>query len=381
MSTLSHPLPPDELIDRVLGSVPNEPAEETRTRFLETGLRSRLDLERALTAVGDTFSQHDRILEFGCGCGRIMRWMSELVSSCALVGTDVDARAIAWASEALPFARFDVNQGLPPTHYDDGEFDLVLNHSVFTHLDQNYQDRWLAELQRITSPNGIIVLSVHGEHAFRATEEQLVENARQGSEWREILERDGIFYTSEDSLVGSAFPDFYHTTFHAPWYIFEHWSRWFDVLAFLPRSSLDFQDQVVLRRPDVVADRVPPPIRARPRGAVSAPPPPVPSETLVGHPVEPSQVPSRFGRAGMVARRALFRVARPILYAQHRVDRALEARIASIDARLDQRMPPLISTVLRQQARRIDHLDRELEDFRNAAKETASGRRRHDERS
>ena len=46
------------------------------------------------------------------------------------------------------------------------------------------------------------------------------------------------------------FPDFYHSTFHAPWYIFEHWSRWFTVAAFLPRRSMDYQDFVLLHRPE-----------------------------------------------------------------------------------------------------------------------------------
>jgi SAM-dependent methyltransferase len=244
----SLPLPPDELIDRVVSGFSNEEVEAHRALFLQTGRRSLEDLEAALAAVGDTLSSHESILEFGCGCGRIMRWMEDLGRTRKLAGTDIDARAIEWASENLTFARFDVNEGLPPTRYDDGEFDLIINHSVFTHLDESYQDQWLTELRRITAPEGLIVLSIHGEHAFMTSEEQLEEGARQRREWRMILERDGILFVSDDTYVGSAFPDFYHTAFHAPWYVFEHWSRWFDVLAYLPRSSLDFQDQVVLRR-------------------------------------------------------------------------------------------------------------------------------------
>ena len=181
--------------------------------FLETGHNSLRDLERALTAVGDTLSGHERILEFGCGCGRIMRWMEELGRTRTLVGTDIDARAVEWASENLPFARFDVNDAVPPTRYCDGEFDLVVNHSVFTHLDEHYQDLWLAELQRITAPDGLLVLSTHGEHAFQISEQHLEADSPLRREWRAQLERNGILYIAEDTL--SAVPSRTSTTPHS----------------------------------------------------------------------------------------------------------------------------------------------------------------------
>ena len=277
--TSSLPLPPDELIDRVVTGFSNERADEHRAMFLETGHNSLHDLERALTAVGDTLSGHERILEFGCGCGRIMRWMEELGRTRTLVGTDIDARAVEWASENLPFARFDVNDGVPPTRYRDGEFDLVVNHSVFTHLDEHYQDLWLAELERITAPGGLLVLSIHGEHAYQVSEQHLETDSPLRREWRAKLERDGILYIAEDTYVGSAFPDFYHTTFHAPWYVFEHWSRWFDVLAYLPRSSLEFQDQLcfaaaTIRGTAPRSERDRPMERTRRMGHLRSPPPP-----------------------------------------------------------------------------------------------------------
>ena len=367
----SLPLPPDELIDRVVSGFSNEEAEAHRALFLETGRRSLEDLEAALAAVGDSLSAHRSILEFGCGCGRIMRWMEDLGRARKLAGTDIDARAIEWASENLPFARFDVNEGLPPTRYDDGEFDLIINHSVFTHLDESYQDRWLAELQRITAPAGLVVLSIHGEHAFRVSEEQLEVGSRQRREWRGVLERDGILFVSDDSYVGSAFPDFYHTAFHAPWYVFEHWGRWFDVLAYLPRSSLDFQDQVVLCRRNDLDDQGAA-IRARPAGGEPASVAPFPAPATVGldAPLQMPSQDSRFGSLGLLGRRAIFRAARPVLHAQQQVDRSLAEAISSLDARLEetreQRMPPLVHIALRQQADRIERLEKDIRELRGA---------------
>jgi SAM-dependent methyltransferase len=352
-------------MDRVVSGFTNEQAEEHRALFLETGRRSLADLEGALAAVGDTLESHESILEFGCGCGRIMRWMEELGRKRKLVGTDIDALAIEWASESLPFAQFDVNEGLPPTRYRDGEFDLIINHSVFTHLDERYQDLWLTELQRIASPEGLLVLSIHGEHAFEISESYIEADSRLRREWRPELERQGILFIADDSYVGSAFPDFYHTAFHAPWYVFEHWSRWFDVLAFLPKSSLDFQDQVVLRRRDD-ARAAGVPIRARPGGGALAPVAPARPSIVTGldGPLVMPTDPSRFGRLGHAARRAIFRAARPVLHAQHRVDRSLAEAVASLDDRLDDRMPPLVRVTVTQQAERIERLEGDIRELR-----------------
>jgi SAM-dependent methyltransferase len=368
------PLPPDELIDRVVSGFSNDDAEGARALFLKSGQRSLEDLVQALAAVGHEIGEHQRILEFGCGCGRIMRWMRDFASTSTLIGTDIDERAIAWASDNLPFATFHVNAGLPPTHYRDSEFDLIINHSVFTHLDESYQDSWLAELHRITAPDSLLVLSTHGEHAFAIAEQQLAADSPQKRQWRSILERDGILHTREDAYTGSSFPDFYHTTFHAPRYIFEHWSRWFDVLAVLPRSSLNFQDQIVLRHPAVRAPGTWVPLGTRapaanPKSTADAAlatldPNAIP-EALEG-PLETPDLPSRFGRLGLIARRLLFRVARPLLHAQFHVDSSLSDRLARVEARLDERLSPVVHEALRRQAERIDRLDREVQHSRRA---------------
>jgi hypothetical protein len=54
-------------------------------------------------------------------------------------------------------------------------------------------------------------------------------------------------FIADDHFVGSAHPDSYHTAFHAPGYVLEHWSIWFDVVAYLPLGAVS-QDLVVLRR-------------------------------------------------------------------------------------------------------------------------------------
>ena len=143
--------------------------------FDASGRQSAQELNRSVASVGRELREFDRILDFGCGCGRVTRWLRPLADDSELQGCDIDEFAIAWDQEHLTFAKFSHTPTEPPLPYVSGYFDLVLNHSVFTHLDEYYQDMWLEELCRIVSPGGFLVLSVHGEHAF-----SLAEGALQG---------------------------------------------------------------------------------------------------------------------------------------------------------------------------------------------------------
>lgn len=238
---LDMPWPGEELTARVTGVT-------DRKWFFETGQRSVADTKAVLSLLGRDMSSFETILDFGCGCGRMLLWLEEVGAKADLHGVDIDERAIRWVEENIPYVTAKVNQPLPPLDYPDGFFDLVFNHSVFTHIDEQYQDLWLSELRRVTKPGATLLLSVHGENAFFEYETASRNAGGHPQVVRDQLARDGIAYIREDPWVGSPFPDFYHTTFHAPWYIFDHWSRWFTIKAYVPRGSLNHQDLIMLER-------------------------------------------------------------------------------------------------------------------------------------
>ncbi len=236
------PWPGDELIYRVTGFT-------DRTTFYNSGHQSVVDLEAVLGVVGRSLSTFSTILDFGSGCGRIALWLEHLAKAgSSLHGVDIDGRAVAWAQDNIPWAEFKVNQPLPPLDYPDGHFDLVFSHSVFTHIDEHYQDRWLDELRRILKPGGYAILSIHGETAFTVFENAVAGRGGDPGVIRRELGARGISFIKDDAFTGGPFPDFYHSTFHAPWYVFEHWGRWFTVAAFLPQRSMAYQDFVLLQR-------------------------------------------------------------------------------------------------------------------------------------
>jgi len=239
--------PGDDLASRVTGTT-------DRHWFYESGKQSLRDIQAVLGVARREMQSFTSILDFGCGCGRIMLWLGDLSRTAALHGVDIDEQAVGWAQHHLPYATVTANQPMPPLNYADGFFDLVYNHSVFSHIDEELQDLWLAELRRVTRPGGWLVLSVHGEHAF----DEFARSAGDVAALRRQLQDKGIVFLREDGWTGGPFPDFYHTTFHAPWYVFGHWSRWFAIRAYVPRGSLGYQDFVLLERlPDGEAGPTP----------------------------------------------------------------------------------------------------------------------------
>lgn len=265
------PYPGDELVYRVTGVTGVAP-EAIREWFAASGEQSVRDMSAALALLGRDLRSFRRVLDFGCGPGRLLLQLRDVAESgVQLHGADIDQRAIHWARAHIPWAQFDVNAPLPPLPYEDGTFDLILNHSVFTHIDEDYQDQWLTELHRVTVPGAVLLLSVNGEHAFGEFERQTRENGGDPAAVRVALAARGIVFLQEDSWLGSAFPDFYHSTFHTPGYVMEHWGSFFDVRAYLPRHALGHQDLVVLqRRPGALIAPAPEPVLAEQPVGVAA---------------------------------------------------------------------------------------------------------------
>lgn len=250
--------PPADLIARVTEQFGVESGQQARIDFFPKAVAHVRHHERALQLLGHEFADFGRILDFGCGPGRLTRLLTELSPDVEVHGVDVDAELVAWADANIPEAQFVAGPHVPPLPYPDGFFDLVVNHSVFTHLDAEHQDLWLAELRRITRPGGLLLLTIHSTRQLNAALADM--SPRQAARGRDELESHGILFIADDTFVGTTHPDWYHTAFHAPWYVLEHWSAFFEVRALIAEGS-DTQDLVVLRRPDDPPDPLAAPLR------------------------------------------------------------------------------------------------------------------------
>jgi len=112
-----------------------------------------------------------RVLDLGCGCGRIARWLlTQTPRPTRYLGLDIHAGMIEWcqsnlAAEAFDYIRQDVaNPGLNPTGTlgaapipaEDGSFSLIIAISFFTHLIESQVPQYLDEIARVIAADGTL---------------------------------------------------------------------------------------------------------------------------------------------------------------------------------------------------------------------------------
>ena len=202
----------------------------------------RLDAAAAALS-GRSFTGFPRILDFGCGCGRLARYTSRL-PRVALSGCDIDADNVNWCANNLS-GSFVPTKVHPPTPFPDNSFDLIYGVSVFTHLREPLQDAWLAELQRLAAPRGWILMTIHGRTAL--------DYAGLPPAVYEDLEKrvsdQGLYVTAANTQI-DGFAEHegeYVNVFHDLGYIRNHWSKYFEVVTILP-GYIFTHDLVVLRK-------------------------------------------------------------------------------------------------------------------------------------
>ncbi len=158
------PLPPPSLVYAVAGHFDLE-------EYYESGRTHAELLARVLTDNGFELERFRSLLDFGCGCGRVVRRWRDLPST-HVRGSDYNRRLVAWCRGSLTFAEFRVNQLEPPLPYGTGEFDFVYAISVFTHLTEELQGTWMRELERVLAPGGLLVITTKGRSRLGPLDEE-----------------------------------------------------------------------------------------------------------------------------------------------------------------------------------------------------------------
>ncbi len=146
------------------------------TRYREAGLRHAALFARVMreeTPAGAPLE----ILEWGCGPGRLIRHIADLLPGhrTSLTGTDYNVESVAWCRQNLPGVKFVENRLNPPLPFPDSQFDVVYSFSVVTHLSEVVQLAWVKELRRVLKPGGLLVITTHGQayrHLLTSGDEQ-----------------------------------------------------------------------------------------------------------------------------------------------------------------------------------------------------------------
>ena len=152
------PLPPAELIYQTAGTA-------SPVAYVESGRMTAASIRTTLERNGVELGRVNALLDFGCGCGRVTRTWAAL-PNVEVHGSDYNVRLVAWCAGNLPFATFVQNGLAPPLPFPDARFGFIYAISVFTHLPEGLQVRWLAELHRVLRPGGVLLMTTHGARHF-----------------------------------------------------------------------------------------------------------------------------------------------------------------------------------------------------------------------
>ena len=120
--------------------IPFPLSQEMLTVGGETDLRLFLSIgyacfESIRKNIPDDFKPPIKLLDFGIGCARTMRFFFRELDKFHCYGCDVDRRAIEYVQDSVPFIKAKMTNNLPPLPYPKEFFDLVYSVSVFSHLD------------------------------------------------------------------------------------------------------------------------------------------------------------------------------------------------------------------------------------------------------
>jgi ubiquinone/menaquinone biosynthesis C-methylase UbiE len=227
-------VPPAKLRYRVHGSL-------DKRSFLQVGITLAQNIRDLCALVGRDIYSYEDVLDFGSGCGRVIRNFQDAPPSCRFYGTDIDSELVSWCKKYLPRVRWGTNGHLPPLPFSDDTFDLIYAISVFTHLDEEYQHAWLRELRRIAKRGATIILTVHGEYCI----------SKLAASYQSQVHSYGFVFLSgsRGRLKLDKLPDFYQASYQIQEYIRREWSAYFDVVRYLERGINNHQDAVLLRKP------------------------------------------------------------------------------------------------------------------------------------
>jgi SAM-dependent methyltransferase len=203
--------------------------------FLRSGERHAELIRTLLRDEGTTVESFDALLDFGSGCGRVIRHWSGLQQT-RICGVDINPKMVAWCNANLRFADVRVNDTTPPLDYPTSTFDLVYVFSVFTHLTEASQNDWIAECTRVLQPGGYLLFSTLGE--------QYLSLGRLTESEQESFRKGELVVLYEDSSGTSLC-----SAYHPPDYVRKTLARDLEPLAFLPAADDGRHDIHLYRKP------------------------------------------------------------------------------------------------------------------------------------
>ncbi|PFU37172.1 methyltransferase [Bacillus cereus] len=182
--------------------VPTFPPEEIQKQFVGASYEHALYEAYLFYSYIKTYAQNlsvplnkeSKVLDFGCGWGRIIRFLFKDVSDQNLLGIDVDPAMITLCNETLGRGIYKTASPQPPVEFiHDNSLDIIFAYSVFSHLSEATAENWIKEFSRILRPGGIFIATTQARY--------FLDFCQQFKEHPELIQ------TGWHKTLSQAFPD------------------------------------------------------------------------------------------------------------------------------------------------------------------------------
>jgi len=147
----------------ILTGAAGELPEWNLDEFFATGRADAARFVAGLDRIAPA-TRRGRLLDFGCGVGRVSRALASHFQS--VVGIDAAASMIAQArslNASCPNCEFVVNRGEGLRVFDAGTFDVVYSRLVLQHIPPKLVRRFIPELVRVVASGGVLMFQLPDE--------------------------------------------------------------------------------------------------------------------------------------------------------------------------------------------------------------------------
>jgi SAM-dependent methyltransferase len=169
-------------------------------------------IHEALAKADKTLADVDRWLDFGCGYGRVLRFLTQEVPPDRVVASDVIKEAVDFCRSEFGVAGIYSGRDLDAVRL--GSYDFIYAISVITHLNERNSATFLQLIGEALNPGGIALFTTHGEWSLEHPGEYGPEYELRSAEIAEAVKARGIAYVRYPFVC-----DDYGMTWHSRSYI------------------------------------------------------------------------------------------------------------------------------------------------------------------
>jgi SAM-dependent methyltransferase len=127
--------------------------------YLRTGASGLECIRRALALAGS--SRPQRILDFGCGHGRVLRFVKAAFPESELTACDIESSAVEFCANVLGATPVQSSGRLSDVRFDT-RFDLIWSGSLLTHVDESMWREALELFGSLLDRSGVLAFSTAG---------------------------------------------------------------------------------------------------------------------------------------------------------------------------------------------------------------------------